>query len=277
MINTNTNLLKEDYFESTYFVNKFQNSQKIINLDTQSLTDILLKRLNDIFQLDRKLDESDVTNLHNLVPRKYLKYDPHYGISGISNLLYDFDDDFNAVYKSIIKNQLRDQLDFDFYFQEIPTIRIHTPSPDANMFYPYFHSDIQLGHPPYEINIWFPLTRPSNDEGHGFVICSLEKSMSIYESYNLDTSQMNANKEVINELAKEDAKSVKCLPGEAIMFDSRCLHSAIPLRDHTRISIDVRIMPKKIFHNFNRVYAGTGRKKIKFIPGEAYSLNSSEI
>ena len=55
------------------------------------------------------------------------------------------------------------------------------------------------------------------------------------------------------------------------MFDSRCLHSTIPLINHTRVSIDVRIVPVSEFKKYKNIYQGTGRTKVKFIPGEGYN------
>ena len=57
-----------------------------------------------------------------------------------------------------------------------------------------------------------------------------------------------------------------------IVFDSRCLHTAIPPNFKTRVSIDVRIYPLKEFNNEKYIFKGKGRKKILFDINKAYNL-----
>ena len=62
--------------------------------------------------------------------------------------------------------------------------------------------------------------------------------------------------------------------GQAVLFDTRCLHSTQPLKNHTRVSIDVRITPVDLFHKFNHHYQGTGKKAVIYKPGDGYNSKS---
>ena len=64
---------------------------------------------------------------------------------------------------------------------------------------------------------------------------------------------------------------------EIIMFDARCFHTALS-RDQkdptTRISIDIRIYPKKEYKKNKHTYQGLGRKKMQYTIGNAYNEQS---
>lgn len=59
-------------------------------------------------------------------------------------------------------------------------------------------------------------------------------------------------------------------------FDSRCIHTGEPLMNHTRASIDIRIMPVEDYDNLEVEYQGLGRLKILYAPGQAYYPLSSD-
>ena len=54
--------------------------------------------------------------------------------------------------------------------------------------------------------------------------------------------------------------------GQAVLFDTRCLHSGKIMSDHTRVSIDVRITPVKLFKNLIMNINNWSKKTI-FKPG----------
>ena len=47
-----------------------------------------------------------------------------------------------------------------------------------------------------------------------------------------------------------------------LAFDSRCIHSGEPMKSHTRISMDIRILPLSQYEKMNIEYQGSGRRKI---------------
>lgn len=263
--------LKIDYSKSNFFNEKFDTNIRVINLKINPLLEMFYERLNSSIKIDKVIDSGNISSLHENISKELTSYDLQFGINKLSNFFYDMPSNFKTEYIKTLKKDLRDQVNFDFYFQENPTIRVQTPDENSNKFYPFYHSDVQLGHPPYEINLWFPLNEPHKEEGHGFVVCNLEKSSEIFSAYDFDIDYLKQNKKKIAKEVKDSSKMIDCNLGQGIVFDSRCLHSTIPLKDHTRVSIDVRIMPKEIFKSFSKIYYGTGRRKVKFVPGDAYS------
>ena len=273
MTENNIKNLKEDYFKSNYFQQKFGLDSKLVKTElVYDLTNIFLERLKNLFKISSSMEE--ISNLHNKIDENLKAYDEKFGINKITTSFYDMPEIFKKKYIELLKEQLRKTVDQDFYFQDNPTLRIHLPHISAQSLYPFFHSDIQLGHPPYEINFWLPLNSPSKTEGHGFSISSLEDSIKIYKKYDFDISKISENVKSISNDLDPIANLQNFNYGQAVLFDTRRLHSSQPLKSHTRVSIDIRVVPVDLFHKFNHHYQGTGRRKVIFKPGNAYNSKS---
>ena len=273
MTRNNIKYLKKDYFKSNYFKLKFGLRSKLIEINqVHDLTDIFLNHLSSLFKISCTMNE--ISNLHNKIDENLKVYDRKFGINKITNSLYDMPKAFNRKYIKLLKMQLRKIIGQDFYFQENPTLRIHLPHISAESLYPFFHSDIQLGHPPYEINFWLPLNSPSKTEGHGFSISSLKDSIKIYKKYDFDILKISKDVKNISKHLDPVSTLQNFDYGQAVLFDTRRLHSSQPLKNHTRVSIDVRIIPVNLFHKFNHHYQGTGRRRVIFKPGNAYNSKS---
>ncbi len=61
-----------------------------------------------------------------------------------------------------------------------------------------------------------------------------------------------------------------------LAFDSRCIHTGVPLTAHTRISMDMRILPLSQYEKMDYAYQGLGRRKILFSPGHCYHEEHSD-
>ena len=273
-MSNNLKYLKEDFYNSVYFENKFKDNIKIIDVKgTEKLSEIFLKKLNNLLSTNYTIGE--IENLHRNIDEDYKIYDQIFAINKISTFFYDMPDSFIQEYFKILKLKVRSVIGEDFYFQKNPTLRLQMPHKTAEPMYPFYHSDIQLGHPPYEINLWIPLNHPSLNEGYGFSISSLKDSIEIFEKYNFDVDKMSKDgRKDIPNLLDPISKLQNFEYGQAVLFDTRCLHSGKIMSDHTRVSIDVRITPVKLFKKFNHEYQGTGRKKTIFKPGGGYNINS---
>ena len=274
LANNNIKFLKKDYFQSNYFQNKFDSNSKIIEMkQANDLTNIFLKQLNNLFKISCSINE--ISNLHNKLDENLKVYDQKFGINEISNHFYDMPETFKNKYIELLKLQVRNVIGQDFYFQNNSTLRVQAPHISSKSYYPYYHSDIQLGHPPYEINLWIPLNPPSSSEGYGFSISSLEDSIEIFKKYDFDILKISENgrKSISNHL-NSISKLQNFDYGKAVLFDTRCLHSSQALKNHTRVSIDVRITPVNLFHKFNHHYQGTGRKTVIYKPGDGYNIKS---
>lgn len=274
MQNNNIEYLKKDYFKSNYFESKFGSSFKLVETkQVFDLTNIFLEKLKSLFNLSCSLEE--ICNLHHKLDENLKIYDQKFAINKISTFFYDMPDIFKKKYIELLKSQIRPVIGQDFYFQDNPTLRVQMPHITAEPMYPYFHSDIQLGHPPYEINVWMPLNPPSNSEGHGFSITSLKDSIDTFKKYNFDILKISENggKDISNKL-NSISKLQNFKYGNAVLFDTRCLHSTQVMKNHTRISVDVRITPTDLFHKFNHNYQGIGRKGVIYKPGDGYNIKS---
>lgn len=173
---------------------------------------------------------------------------------------------------------MRENFNFPFYFQATPTIRIHCPNGKNSDHYPRFHTDIGYGHPAQEINLWLNLTEPKGEQKHGFRVMNLENSLNIYRKYNYvfeDFIKDAVNSKDFNAECAKLSPQVDTKAGEIFILDSRCNHSGEALLNHTRISMDIRIISVEDYKNLPVIYQGAGRMKILFAPGGCYNQLSS--
>lgn len=212
----------------------------------------------------------ELEELHKHLFAGHKAYDSIYGVNGISGMLYDTDEQFAESYLYFITS-IRNHFDTPFYFQKTPTIRIHCPDSEGSDFYPCYHNDLMFGHPPEEINLWVPLTAPVKPQDHGFRLLNVYESGMALKEFNYDGERLRA---YYSEHAGKDKDLYTGLPidtefGKLTAFDSRCIHTAEPLLYHTRVSMDVRILPIDDYDPAH-VHEGTGRRKVRYAPGDAY-------
>ena len=219
-------------------------------------------------------DDFDLNQIHNHVDLEYQVTGPDDGISKLGQMFYEIEDEtYFELYHKFLK-QIRDEvLKCDFYFQETPTIRFWFKGQKT---IPKYHTDIDLGHPPQEINLWWGFT---NNEQTGFVVGdNLKDCEGWYSSYDFDRSKFYQDAE---SQSKEFNSIGEGITSEAdsnriIMFDSRMIHSAIDRSsdDTTRVSMDVRLNP---VDEFKDGYTGLGRMKAEFKPGGKFGYHSKSI
>ena len=219
-------------------------------------------------------DDFDLNQIHNHVDLEYQVTGPDDGISKLGQMFYEIEDEtYFEIYHKFLK-QIRDEvLKCDFYFQETPTIRFWFKGQKT---IPKYHTDMDLGHPPQEINLWWGFT---NNEQTGFVVGNnLKDCEGWYSSYDFDRSKFYQDAESqskefnsIGEGITSEAKS-----NRIIMFDSRMIHSAIDRStdDTTRVSMDIRLNP---VDEFKDGYTGLGRMKAEFKPGGKFGYHSKSI
>lgn len=270
-------LVRRTYRKTSYFQELFVNESK--EIDCAEHANAFREGMMRIF-LEKKLicKPVELENLHHHVSDVMRAYDFDDGVNKISSYFYDADAQFMKVYYRFIEFLRFNFLKEPFYFQQTPTIRIHCPYGKNSNHYPRYHTDIGYGHPPEEINIWLPLTHVLS--GHGFKVMSFENSKHILEKLNYDFShfihQAIHDKE-FSDFCGSVAKNVTTEFGKMIAFDSRCIHSGEPLKVHTRISMDIRIIPLSKFKKMDITYQGSGRRKIIFAPGHCYHEHDSDF
>ena len=228
--------------------------------------------------VDKKVVKSDFKNLENIqneVLDKSLKeYEFNSGVNGVTKKLYDTDDKFMKTYHLFIKYLYENVFDFDFYFQDTPTIRIHCPNSKNENHYPRYHNDCQYGHPPQEINMWFSLTQ---NENSGFNVMSLTDSKEWLSEYdwNWDKFTKDAiNSKEFNKKGDELSNEVVSDINSIFIFNSLCIHSNQPRKKDSRTSIDIRVNP---VNNFIEGYVGKGRMKAEFKPGGKFGYHEKSI
>ncbi len=215
--------------------------------------------------------------LHEHLGPEDMKLDFH-ELSNVSKAFYETSDAFMSIYRRFVKKVLSEQVfGFDLYFQATPTIRFHFPLASEYDRPLHYHSDIMLGHPPQEINIWLPLT--DTTDCHNFGLASLPESLALYDEFDFDFAPLAEARDTDPALQKrchDLCAPVSLILGEMIVFDSRCLHATIkPLGDKTRISIDCRVVSVEEFERMETSYRGVGRRKMLFAPGHYFDARSS--
>lgn len=218
--------------------------------------------------------------LHEELNDELRAYNFNDGVNKISTYFYETDSNFIKIYHYFIKHILQEKIfKQPLWFQQTPTIRIHCPNSLNSNHYPRYHSDISYGHPAEEVNIWFPLTEIM--EGHGFRIMNVNNSRHLLEQSNYDFGpfiEKAIHDKSFTEQCNSLSQPVETPLGKIFLFDSRCVHSGEPVKMHTRISIDVRVVPVKEFAAMDIEYQGSGRRKILFKPGHCYhELSSNEL
>lgn len=204
------------------------------------------------------------------------------GLSKIAVLFYETNAEFkNLLYQFIYEILYQKIIKKPFFFQATPTFRIHCPHSKNSEFFPHYHTDLALGHPPHEINLWIPLTEAR--DGHGFYLASLAESRKIanYIDYDLPTIMDESVYRDKNYLAFCEPKLIPVAvdAGHALVFDGRCFHTAMPVQDHTRISIDFRIVLQEDFDQANIIYENRGlRRRLCLVPNDYYHFaHSAEL
>lgn len=193
-------------------------------------------------------------------------------LNKVSKNFYDTSDAFLALYRRFFRDVVGRMFGEDLYFQATPTLRFQFPRQSGFDWQPRIHTDIMLGHPPEEVNVWLPFTRTFGT--NSMMIASLEDSVEILEdlSYDFEKLAWKVQKdEAFWRACATKMKPVELQYGEFLLFDPRCLHATQDnVTDATRISTDVRIILKRDMESLPLEYRGTGRLRMLFAPGHYY-------
>ena len=269
--------LEKKFGKSVVYI---ENTEVFFKKFSAEIKRILLKK-GIINTINFKLED-----LHKLVDRSLFEYHKVDGVSPIGTMLYETDSQFISVYHEFLKWVASDVLGFDFYFQKTPTIRVQAPDDiaviDSNdLPYPTYHTDLEYGHPPQEINMWWSFTLNKHT---GFGITDFQKSRDWYKKFNFNLTDFKkaslSRGKDFNDHGNSICEEVQ--GGKLLLFESRCIHSTLSRKDETtRISIDARINPVKNFKwieiEGKPLYKGSGRRKVEFKPGSPGGYHKSSI
>lgn len=266
---------KKVYTEKSYFQTLFH--QDSVEFSSHEHTENLRAEVSRIL-ISKQVIKTPVVleELHHHIPQELKDYNMDDGVNKISSFLYETDDSFQQVYLNFIKDIRKNYIKEEFWFQLTPTIRLHCPNAKNSNHYPRYHTDLSSGHPPEEINLWLPLTNLLG--GHGFKVMSIEDSIQSLKKFNYDHEEFVNNQydKVFSSACDNLAQDVTTERNFVLAFDSRCVHSGLAMKDHTRVSMDIRVLPLSQYKKMQFRYQGAGRRKIIFAPGYCYHHLSSD-
>lgn len=221
-----------------------------------------LSRLEDLHRImrpaDMALDESE--------------------LNAASRAFYDTDVAFVETYEAFLRDVVGpDVVGNAFLFQATPTIRFHFPNEQGFDWNPRFHTDIMLGHPPQEINLWLPVCGAAGTAS--MCIIDMQDGIQLIESLDLDFARLAHDAQNDATLAARlaaVARPVELAYGEFLAFDPRCLHATqFNTTGWTRISLDFRVVPLGDYNRMRVTYRGTGRRRMLFRQGHYYDARDS--
>lgn len=274
-------LSEKNYFKSIYLgkheIFKDFKSGKILKYEknTCDFREMVSKILCREFKFLKKVKnlKDNLEYLHKYLPKKYQVLESASETNAVTRRFYDYSKTINKVYLKFLKSELKKYISDDFYYQKTATIRFQFPKQKSFNWNPSIHTDIMLGHPIEEVNIWLPITNV--EKTNSMAIANLNNSLNIIKNYEFDFNLFASDNQNNQKNFKKNFKKLKPLQmksGSFLIFDPRRLHATQKnTTNSTRISMDIRIIKKKILDKIKVNYVGTGRKKMKFIPGHYYS------
>jgi sporadic carbohydrate cluster 2OG-Fe(II) oxygenase len=193
-------------------------------------------------------------------------------LNSVSKQFYDTSEPFLALYRLFFRDAVGALFGEDLYFQATPTLRFQFPHQGGFDWKPRIHTDIMLGHPPSEVNVWLPFTRAFGT--NSMMIAGLEDSIEILEGLSYDFEKLAwrvQHDEPFWQSCAAKMRPVELQYGQYLLFDPRCLHATQNnVTDSTRISTDVRIILRRHMEALPIEYRGTGRLRMLFAPGHYY-------
>lgn len=98
-----------------------------------------------------------LANLHTILTDEWKTLDDS-ELNKASTAFYENGDAFDALYRRFIKDVVAPHCGEPVWWQRTPTIRFHFPRQQGFDWRPRYHTDIMLGHPPQEVNLWIAVT-----------------------------------------------------------------------------------------------------------------------
>ena len=213
-------------------INKFNFHNLVENLFQNELSSLHKKKKNE-YKLFTEVGKDSSTEFHNIFYQK------------LNSDWFEIHNLYDQFLRDIINPILRDITgEQEFVYQKFPTFRVHLPN---NVAVSEFHMDSQDGynHPEGEINFVIPLTK-------------------MY-----DTNSIWAE----SSPGKNDIQPFKLELGELLCWNfNKCLHgNKVNITDHTRVSMDFRILPMSKYKKIN-TENGSATTKNKFQIGSYYKI-----
>ncbi len=273
-------LFLKDFNSKSVLIEKFNNwkylgtyKNSIINFKEVIISELINKGLINEKEFDNQGGKLEKLHLYLKDDKKNLDESEQ---NFVSISFYKTSIKLREVYKEFIKSVISPHFDDDLYFQDIPTFRFHFPNQRGYDWNDRYHTDVMLGHPPYEINIWLPFTRTYGS--NSMRIMSFDNSIAALDKCNYNFEAFAEKVQYDDDFAnilRKNSYPLEMNYGEYIMFDPRCLHcTQNNITDDTRISMDIRVINKNNLAKYSRDYRSTGRQKMLFTPGNYFNKNA---
>ena len=246
---------------------------KPYELELGNISSRIKSYLHDYLQSVVEFEFSSIEQISKTCPSNLLAQDLTGGVNQLTQHLYNVDHDFYLLYQELCQKIGSYFSPDEYVIQKQPTIRLHS-SVHYSHFYPFWHSDLFLGHPVGTTNLWIPLTSLSpSSHDHGFSICSPHETHQQYLTTSSDLNPyefLDSNDFTKSETLTTSSTPVLTKPGNMCVFDSRLFHSAMPHFDHCRLSIDIRVIKRQFLSDPYPIFTGLGRRKALFNIGNYY-------
>tara|TARA_B100000989_G_scaffold264707_1_gene217232 strand:- start:5165 stop:6052 length:888 start_codon:yes stop_codon:yes gene_type:complete len=247
---------------------------------SSELMDLIEEKIIEIIKYDMEIylpKNCSLQNIHKFLEQRYMESDRKLIDSVLNHKMYSFSYFLNEILLKQFYPKIRDELNIDFYYQKTPTIRFNFGNSsdfDWCSRFSSIHTDIALGHPYFMKNIWLPITRTFESNSLAFLSFKDSKLLLEESDFNFEKFALKSLQSTFINKIKKKINIFETKKGEYLLFDPRLLHSTQDNKtDHTRVSIDIRIVEKSLLDNSDLKFVGTGRRKLEFIPGEFYSEN----
>ncbi len=265
----------EDVQSEHFMKRRFGQGVKVCSYDTSKIDwDGAIRQLlveKGICTDKQMRDLDNLSNLHTILTGDWTTLGED-ELNKVSKAFYDNNDAFDRIYRSFIKEVVTADCGEPVWWQKTPTMRFHFPNQKGFNWKPRYHTDIMLGHPPQEVNVWVALTDVYGT--NSMCLGGFESSYSTLETLGFDFEDFATKVQYDDAFAARCADFIRPLElkyGEYVMFDPRCIHATQNNKtEHTRISIDLRVLPQGERPRMRIDYRGTGRLRMLFAPGHYY-------
>lgn len=269
-------VFNEDIRAPHFMMRRFGSGTSVLSYDTAAydwdgaIRSLLIEK--KIASKEAVLGLDSLSNLHTILTDEWTTLDDS-ELNKVSKSFYDNDPEFDSLYRRFIKNVIAEHCGEPVWWQSTPTIRFHFPHQKGFNWRVRYHTDIMLGHPPQEVNVWLPLTNVYGT--NSMCLADFEQSYKVLENVGFDfedfATKVQYDDKFCN-LCRDISRPLELKYGQYIMFDPRCIH-ATQNNDtaNTRISVDLRVLPMSELERMRIDYRGTGRRRMLFAPGHYYN------
>lgn len=212
-------------------------------------------------------------HLHELVAAEHQVMDGSQQ-SAAARALYEMPQGFAELYERLLAEVVVPQLGLGpAHVQRTPTFRVFFPHAPGYPGPTSYHTDLQIGHNPREVNVFVPLVPCEGTRS--LLFADLPASLDLLRAHGWDLG-------AFAQAARTDAACIArleqvCRPlqvdlGDVVVFDSRCVHAGPHNRTElTRVTFDVRLLPAADHAGQRNVYRGLGRRRACFLPGQYFT------